>query len=178
MTSGERSERRVFLDANVIIEAFRIGAWKELSSNCRLETVEECEREALTGRTDVNGRVPVGAQALRAGLAASHLVSRRERNALLTDHAACIGMDPGEKDLFAHLYANPWPVRSVVVLSSADKGVIVRAKDLGWLDHLISLEELLDSCRLARSKFDLLDRQHRATFLADVRMKVMMGIIP
>jgi hypothetical protein len=45
------ASRRVFLDANVIIEAFRIAAWPELAQGCCLETVHECEKESLTGST-------------------------------------------------------------------------------------------------------------------------------
>ena len=56
------SARRVFLDANVIIEAFRISVWNELSQKYTLETVHECEKESLTG--DVPGKARVRAGAL------------------------------------------------------------------------------------------------------------------
>ena len=170
--------RRVFLDANVIIEAFRISVWTELASGHHLETVEECEREALTGRTDVYGRVPVDPAELRAGLKASHIVDRKERNKLVATHGACLGMDPGERDLFAHLFANHHPLPALIVVSSADKGVIVRARELGWLGQLISLEELLHACGVARAKLTQVDKPHRAAFLSEVRTKVLLGIIP
>lgn len=94
-----------------------------------------CEREALTGQTTSYGHVAVNSVALKAGLKASHIVSRQERNKLTRAHGACTNMDPGEKDLFAHLYASHYPLPRLIVLSSADKGVIVRAKDLGWLGN-------------------------------------------
>jgi hypothetical protein len=178
MTSGHVGGRRVFLDANVIIEAFRISVWAELSGGCHLETVQECEKEALTGRTDLYGHVAVDAAALRAGLKACHLVGRPERNKLVKTYRACLFMDPGEKDLFAYLFANHHPLPPLIVVSSADKGVAVRAKDLGWLDQLISLEELLHGCGVARAKLAQLDTPHRASFLGEVRTKVMLGVIP
>ena len=171
-------QRRIFLDANVIIECFRIGVWTELSNGHCLETVEMCEREALTGQTTSYGHVAINAATLRAGLKASHIVSRQERNRLTTVHRTCVNMDPGEKDLFAHLFASHSPLPPLIVLSSADKGVIVQAKALGWLDHLISLEELLQDCRVAPAKLACLDRQYRIPFLSEKRTQVRLGIIP
>ena len=50
--------------------------------------------------------------------------------------------------------------------------------DLGWLDNLVSLEELLTGCGVSKVKLAMLDEPHQAKFLADKRMKVMLGIIP
>jgi len=170
--------RRVFVDANVIIEAFRISVWSELSQGCWLETVHECEKEALTGSTTSSKIVRVDAQALRDGLRSSHPVGRSQRSALVRVHASCMSMDPGEKDLFAYLFANYQPLPPLIVVSSSDKGVVVRAKDLGWLQNLVSLEELLLGCGVSRAKMALLDVPHHANFLSDVRTKVMLGVIP
>lgn len=170
--------RRVFIDANVIIEAFRIGAWPELSQGCHLETVHECESEALTGSTTTHGYVQIDPKALQTGLQCSHPVGRPERQALIKAHEACMGMDPGEKDLFAYLFVNYPQLPPLIVVSSSDKGVVVRAKELGWLNNLVSLEELLQGCNISQAKMKLLDTQHRAAFLAQVRMKVTLGIIP
>lgn len=172
------AKRRIFLDANVIIESFRISVWAELSNGHHLETVDMCEREALTGQTTCYGRVAVDSVTLKAGLQASHIVSRQERNKLTSAHSACVNMDPGEKDLFAHLFARHTQLPPLIVLSSADKGVIVRAKDLGWLEQLISLEELLQGCGVARVKLACLDHQYSASFLSEKRTQVMLGIIP
>lgn len=170
--------RRVFLDANVIIETFRIAAWPELSQGCRLETVHECESESLTGSTTNHGYVQIDGQALRSGLQCSHPVGKPERQALIKAHSACMGMDPGEKDLFAHLFVNYPQLPPLIVVSSSDKGVVVRANELGWLDSLVSLEELLHGCNVSPAKMRLLDTQHLSSFLAQVRTKVRLGIIP
>lgn len=156
--------RKVFLDANVIIEAFRIGVWAELSQGHWLETVQKCEQEALTGENSRAGRVSVDPKQLRAGLKASHLVGRPERNQLVKNHRDCLSMDDGEKDLFAHLFVHASPLPPIIVMSTADKGAIVRAKDLGWLDNLISLEELLGSCGTSRSKMATLAEAYTAHF--------------
>lgn len=172
------SERRVFLDANVIIEAFRISAWSELSKGYGLETVQECEKEALTGETTHSGYVVVDPKALRAGLRQSHLVGKPERRALVQKCPLCLGMDPGEKDLFAHLYTLPQPLSVLVVVSSADKGVVVRAKELGWLQNLVSLEELLQGCGVSPTKISTLQHHHGNKFLSSVRTKVLLNQIP
>ncbi|SEK66400.1 hypothetical protein SAMN05216359_102598 [Roseateles sp. YR242] len=114
-------ERRVFLDANVIIEAFRVSVWSELSKRHHLETVQMCERESLTGQTTRYGKVAVASAALQAGLKASHDVSRAERNALIRASRACGDMDPGEKDLFAYLFAHHMPLPPRIVISSAER---------------------------------------------------------
>ncbi|WP_184294092.1 hypothetical protein [Roseateles terrae] len=166
------------MDANVIIEAFRVPVWQELSNGCLLETVEEVEREALTGDSGRHGRVIVDATAMRGGLQAVHGVDRSPRNALLNKHPACVDMDPGEQHLFAYLFSTPQPLPPLIVVSSADKGVVVRAGELGWLDQLISLEELLSVCSVSAHKLKRLDEVHGAAFLGNVRTKVRMGIIP
>jgi hypothetical protein len=172
------SAQRAFLDANIIIEAFRIGAWPELSRGSWLETVQECEQEALTGNTARSGRVAVDPLALRSGLKASHNVGRQERNKLTHDYPKCASMDPGERDLFAYLYSHESPLPASVVLSTADKGVVVRANDLGWLDNIVSLHDLLVAANVASAKIALLDRQFQVAFLSKVRTDVRMGVIP
>jgi len=166
------------MDANAIIEAFRISAWSELAQGCWLETVHECEKEAQTGSTTNYGYVQVDSQALRTGLRQSHLVGRAERKALFQAHSACSGMDPGERDLFAYLFANHQPLPPLIVVSSADKGVVVRAKDLGWLNNLVSLEDLLIGCGVSPAKMARLDQQFSSSFLSSVRTKVILGVIP
>jgi hypothetical protein len=170
--------QRVFLDANVIIEAFRIGVWTEFSQAWCLETVEKCEEEALTGDSSRAGRVSVDPKLLRAGFNVVHAVSRSERNKLFAAHPDCATMDAGEKDLFAHLYSLVQPLSTLIVVSTADKGAIVRAKDVAWLDRLISLEELLSKTGASKSKVADLGQQYTSAFLGLVRTQVLMGVIP
>lgn len=169
--------RKVYLDANVIIEAFRIGVWAELSNGHHLETVEMCVREALTGKSD-DGRVTIDPQVLNAGLKQVHVVSRKERNALYDKYPSTGGLDAGEKDLLSHLFANKVAPGAVAVLSTADKIAIVEAHKVGWLDALVSLEELLKSAGATKQKLERVDWPYDQKFLEEIRFKVRMGIIP
>lgn len=169
---------RVFLDTNVIIESFRIGVWSALSQTWTLETVHKCEEEALTGETSRPGRVAVDVTQLRKGLAQSYPVGRAERNKLIAAHPLCSSMDDGEKDLYAYLYAHENPLPPLIVVSTADKGAIVRAKDLSWLDRLISLEELLDKSGVTRNQLSSLGDAYSKDFLATVRKNLILGVIP
>ncbi|MBO4123014.1 hypothetical protein J5T34_19995 [Cupriavidus gilardii] len=40
---------RVFVDTNIILEAFRTGCWAAICERYAIETVEKCVEEALTG---------------------------------------------------------------------------------------------------------------------------------
>lgn len=172
------TQRKVLLDANVIIECFRIGAWAELAQGCWLETVEECYKEALTGDSSLPGRIAVDPIELQKGLRQIHKVTRAERNQLFIKHPSMVSLDPGELDLYAHLLAVGVPQPNLVVISTADKGAIVRAGDLNWLDQLHALEELLTQVGASRPKMAALKGHYTTMWLSDVRMKVRMGIIP
>lgn len=43
------SKSRVFVDTNIILEAFRTNCWTALCDRFKIETVEKCIEEALTG---------------------------------------------------------------------------------------------------------------------------------
>lgn len=171
------AKQTVFLDANIIIEAFRIEVWKELAHGWQLETVAKCSEEALTGDTSRAGRVQVDAAQLQAGLHHVHPVSRAERNKLLANYPSCANLDDGEKDLFAFLNARR-PLPSVLLVSTADKGAIVRLHELGWIDHLTSLEELLRKTTATNLKVAALGDAYSLRFLSRVRTDVLMGVIP
>lgn len=173
------ADKRVFLDTNVIIECFRIGVWSELSQGYRLETVDEVVTEAMTGSTSRPGRVAVDRNLMLAGLAQQpHAVTRKDRNGLLGPYPSMATLDPGELNLFAYLNAHELPLGPFIFVGTADKGAIAAAKLPGWLDQLVSLEELLKLARVSRAKLDLVGPQHTAGFLVEVRTKVFLGIIP
>lgn len=172
------ADKRVFLDTNVIIECFRIGVWSELSHAFKLETVELVVTEAMTGDTTQAGHVSVDRPLLLAGLAQPpHIVTKTERNGLLKLYPSMVTLDDGELHLFAHLNAHELPLAPSIVIGTADKGAIVAAHLPGWLDQLISLEQLLKTCT-SRAKVSSLGTQYTEAFLSDVRFKALMGIIP
>ena len=66
----------------------------------------------------------------------------------------------------------------LIVVSRADKGGVVRAKDVDWLQNVVSLEELLLGCGVAQSKTSDLDEAHSTAFRSRTKTKVMLGVIP
>jgi hypothetical protein len=171
--------RRVFLDTNVIIECFRIGVWSDLAQGHQLETVDEVVTEALTGDTSRAGHVSIDRVTLLGGLAQQpHSVSKKDRNKLLLQYPGGPILDAGELNLFAYLNAHELPLAPLIVVGTADKGAITFAKLPGWLDQLVSLEELLRSTGTPPAKLGQLGPQHHAEFLSNVRTKVILGIIP
>jgi hypothetical protein len=73
------SKVRVFVDTNIILEAFRTGCWTAICQHYAIETVEKCIEEARTGDPTDPRRIPVDRDVLVAGLAGRHSVSNRER---------------------------------------------------------------------------------------------------
>jgi hypothetical protein len=72
------SKTRVFVDTNVILEAFRTNTWKAICHNFAIETVEKCIEETLTGN-QLNPRyTPVDRKTIIDGLAARHQVTKHD----------------------------------------------------------------------------------------------------
>ncbi len=95
------SKTRVFVDTNVILEAFRTTTWKAICHNFAIETVEKCIEEALTGN-QLNPRYnPVDRKILIDGLAARHQVTKQDIAKLILSRPECQGLDDGELHLFA-----------------------------------------------------------------------------
>ena len=93
----------VLVDTNAIIEAVRTKTWNALTGGLRHETVDECVREA--GRGNSNKPAYEVSKADLARLARVHPVSDADRAHQLLADPDAIGMDGGERDLFAHACA-------------------------------------------------------------------------
>lgn len=172
-------KKRVFVDTNVILECFRINVWTELTQRCQVETVEMCCTEALTGDRTRAGFVVVDPSVLRKGCHAVHPVAQGDLDRLLMAYDEMYRLDDGELHLFAYLHAKKIRLSDVTVLSTADKGAILRANDIpGWLDWVQSLQEVLKEAKLPRGKVDEVEYQHTTAFLSEVRTKVRSGVIP
>jgi hypothetical protein len=169
---------RVFVDTNIILEAFRTGCWTAICQRYAVETVEKCIEEALTGDSDDPRRIHVEREDLVAGLAARHTVGKRELAALALDHPECHGLDEGELHLLAWLHAHELLHQVLVLVSTADKAAIVATDRLGGLDSLVSLEQLARDSGVTRGQIDSLARHYRSTWLDEIRFKVRFGIIP
>jgi hypothetical protein len=130
----------VLVDTNVIVEAWRIDAWRALCGGYVLETVEECVIETQTGYQNRRREQQIDREALLAGLKAVHKVSDAERAAALIRDGEIAMLDEGEKALWVHALArsDAW------VLCGPDKASLRIGVRANLRDRLVSLERLLD----------------------------------
>src|SRR3954451_22495119 len=81
-----RHRGAVLVDTNVIIECWRVSAWRALTGGYQVETVQMCEIETQTGLQRRRREQQIDLAELRASLKAVHAVSDNERaTALLRD---------------------------------------------------------------------------------------------
>lgn len=129
----------VLLDTNVIIEAWRVDAWRALCGGYRLETVVECVTETQTGFQNRRPEQQIDQAVLLAGLKGVHTVSDADRAAALVHDGQIAMLDEGEKALWAHALARP----DAWVLCGPDKASLRIGLRAGLRDRLVSLERLL-----------------------------------
>jgi hypothetical protein len=128
----------VLVDTNAILECFRVGSWRALSSGYRVETVEDCVTETQTGFQRRRAELQIDAAQLVGSLKAVHLVADAER-AVVAVRAPDIALDVGERSLWAHALtrSDAW------VLCGPDKASMRFGVRLGLKARLIALETLL-----------------------------------
>jgi hypothetical protein len=169
---------RVFADTNVILESFRTNCWAAITHHFAIETVEKCVEETLTGNLNDPRHVAVPNNDLHTGLTGQYSVNRKDLAALVLSHPTCSVLDDGEKHLFAWLFTNKILPCQWIVVSTADKAALVASHNLGWLDCMISLEELAQQAGVARGQLDALALQYRQTWLSRIKTQIRLGIIP
>lgn len=172
------AKARVFVDTNVILEAFRTGCWAAICERYAVETVEKCIEEALTGDPTEPGRVVVPAEVLIQGLAARHTVGKMEIASFALKLPERLALDDGELHLLAWLDANDLLSKVLVLMSTADKAAIVATGRLNGLDALISLEHLAQNSGVTRAQLADLKDHYRASWLDAIKTKIRLGIIP
>jgi hypothetical protein len=136
-----RNRGPVLVDTNVILECWRIGAWRALTGGYGVETVEDCVIETQTGFQRRRIEQQVDAAELRASLATpAHTVAAAEL-ATFAVQAPDIALDVGERSLWAHALtrADAW------VLCGPDKASLRFGVRLGFRERLVSLENLLEA---------------------------------
>jgi hypothetical protein len=137
---GSRHLGTVLVDTNIILEAWKIGAWQALSHGYRVETVEDCVMETQTGFQNRVGKVQVDAVVLRASLGApAHQVSDGQVAGVLVQCEG-IHLDLGERSLWAHTLTRP----DAWVLSGPDRASLRFGVRAGLSERMVSLETLLD----------------------------------
>lgn len=166
-------ETVILVDTNVMIEAVRTGTWNPLTGAARVETVEECREEARRGDDGTRPRYVAVSEADLGRLSAVHPVSQRERAEYLLADPEAVGMDPGERDLFAHAYQRAKAGDEVWVLCSSDKASIRAAVRIAIADQLKSLEAACSAVG-ARPKQPL-KVHHQELFLSKYRTEYLLG---
>jgi len=130
----------VLVDTNVILECWRIGAWRALTGAYRVETVEDCVTETQTGFQRRRAEQQVDAVALRASLGApAHAVTDADL-ATVAVQLSDITLDVGERSLWAHALCR----NDAWVLCGPDKASMRFGVRLGLRERLAALESLLD----------------------------------
>lgn len=129
----------VLVDTNVIIECWRVSAWKALTGGYAVETVGTCFVETQTGGQRRRPETRIDNEELAASLSKVHAVGDRELASALVRDEHLRFLDPGEQALWAHAIARAdgW------VLCGPDRASLRAGIRLGFKDRLVSLERLL-----------------------------------
>jgi hypothetical protein len=131
----------VLVDTNIILECWRLGAWRALTGGYHVETVEDCVIETQTGYQRRRPEQQIDNTALRASIAAVHPVNDAERAAAIVRDAMFSFLDLGEQSLWAHALTRQdnW------VLCGPDKASLRFGIRLGLRERLVALEDLLQA---------------------------------
>jgi hypothetical protein len=131
----------VLVDTNVILECWRIGAWRAFTGGYRAETAEDCVIETQTGFQRRSAEQQIDNAALRASLAAVHPVTDAERASAIVREAMFSFLDLGEQSLWAHALSR----KDEWVLCGPDKASLRFGIRLGFRERLLALEDLLQA---------------------------------
>lgn len=173
--AGLEQPQRVFIDTNIIIEAFRINCWPALAAHHKLETVQKCVEEALTGDANRDSHVSIKPQKMVSGLVSRHTVDKLTLATFALEHPECAGLDDGELHLLAWLKQNNPSGLTKILISTADKAAIVATHRLQWLDSVISLEELARQAGVARDRITSLAKHHKKAWLDKLKTSLRLG---
>jgi hypothetical protein len=135
-----RQRGPVLVDTNVILECWRIDAWKALAGVYGVETVEDCVMETQTGFQRRRSEQQIDHAQLLASLATVHKIGDKEHAAAAVRDPLFSFLDLGERSLWAHTLtrSDAW------MLCGPDKASLRLGVRLGFPDHLVALETLLN----------------------------------
>lgn len=129
----------VLVDTNVIIECWRVSAWKALCGGYTVETVGDCFIETQTGYQQRRPEEQIDSDVLTKTLAAVYAVYDVDRSEAVTKDPSIAYLDAGERALWAHAISR----KDAWVLCGPDKASLRVGIRLGLRDRLMSLERLL-----------------------------------
>ncbi|NUL18085.1 hypothetical protein HUN27_14645 [Agrobacterium tumefaciens] len=129
----------VLVDTNVIIECWRVSAWKALCGGYTVETVGDCFIETQTGYQQRRPEEQIDSDVLTKTLAAVYAVHDVDRSEAVTKDPSIAYLDAGERALWSHAISR----KDAWVLCGPDKASLRIGIRLGLRDRLMSLERLL-----------------------------------
>ncbi len=129
----------VLVDANVIIECWRVGSWRALTGGYSVETVEDCVTETQTGYQRRRREQQIDLGELRRSLTGVHEVTPAQLAAAVVGDETLAFLDVGERSLWAHALTRQdrW------ILCGPDKASLMFGIRAGLRDRLVALERLL-----------------------------------
>lgn len=140
----------VLVDTNVIIECWRVSAWKALCGGYSVETVGDCFVETQTGSQQRRPEEQIESEVLIKTLAAVQAVHDVDRAEAVVRDPSIAFLDDGERALWAHAISR----KDAWVLCGPDKASLRIGIRLGLRDRLVSLERLLSDVGF-KPKLDL-----------------------
>jgi hypothetical protein len=156
---------RVFVDTNLIIEAYRTGLWNSLTARHSIETVQKCHEESHTGCQNRDPETWIDDREFVASLGCPpHVVDDRMRAVVLAcSHSGAL--DPGELDVWAAALNDP----GVWIVSGPDGASMIFGIANGYGERLLSMEDLVAN----RKEFQRrnVNRQYSRKWLDEVRQK-------
>jgi hypothetical protein len=129
----------VLVDTNVIIECWRVTAWKALCGGYAVETVGDCFIETQTGCQQRRPEEQIDRDVLANTLTAVHAVHEVDRAEAVIRGSLIAYLDAGERALWAHAISR----KDTWVLCGPDKASLRIGIRLGLRDRLVSLERML-----------------------------------
>lgn len=168
---------RVFVDTNVIIEAFRINCWKQLCNAFQIETVESVVAESQAGDSGDARYIEVDESTLRLGLFAIHSVDKTLELRFASSNPDAMRIDQGERDLLAWIWSQGAVPDGHLLISTADKAAINMAGRLGMIDRLKSLQALAGEAGVSKAQLGTLKNQFSASQLITWRTEAILGTL-
>ncbi len=132
----------LYVDTCVVIQATQSRCWNALAGHYDIRTVVEVARELATKPDALHGYIEIDMDAFRAQVIIEQPSTEAQMKAA-SKSATLLGLDAGERDLLAHVFAIE---SSAWLVTTGDKAAVLAACAMGLADRLISLEEATEQC--------------------------------
>jgi hypothetical protein len=162
----------VLVDTNVLIEAYKVGCLRAIAPRYKIHTVEKCIEETQTGFQRRKPEEQIDQQELRGLVSSVANVTPLEEATLILSLPNGPFLDDGERHLLAHAAAR----KDAWHLCGPDKALIRAAHNLGWLDRIVSLEEMADKCGVGPRQLARLGANYKKDWLSRLRTELILAL--